>query len=142
MNNEFKQQVLVSTLLVTGVIGLFFPWFRLEDTFRPVDGWLWFFSNPLMSISFVAAFFLLWTKNRSNFGTVCLFLALLFIPLTSLYHLLVSHSGSLNLSASFASAYFGFFMTFLSTTIAFSFFAMKMAKRQKFNVVGRIYVSE
>jgi len=130
MIDNYKK--IVGVLLLISLVGLFLPWFFFDKNVDYANGLMWLLSLPLLGISFFTSIILLFVKKRSKIIDIINFIFLLLIPLSCIYLFFTWHiltiTGTVDIIASFNTAHYGFYITFISSLIATILYSLNLIK--------------
>lgn len=125
---------LILVLLLGSIAGLFLPWLYFDrnvDYARGLD----FLIAPLFFAGMIGSCVLCLLKERDNTVNVFNLIALALVPISCVHQFLTWHvmtiTGRIDLSVSFSTAHFGFYMTFFCSLAATLLFAAGLIKTRR-----------
>lgn len=122
MNMNLSTKKITLILLSVSFIGFFMPWFYFSKSVDYSIGLTW-----LSNIGFILGYFgsivFVLINEKSKAIRVCTLIFLSFLPITCIYEFFTWHiqtiTGGPSIRASFQSTHYGFYVTLISTSIAF-----------------------
>ena len=125
---------IIIVFIFISIIGLFLPWFFFEKSMDYAIGWnfIEFYPNIFIGIIFSLIFIVF--NDISRLLNIITLIWLLVTPISCIYVFFTWHvlniTGKIDLSVSFSTAHYGFYITFISSCISLFLYLISFNKRR------------